>query len=95
MDWSSREEIQFLPIENITKELLSGLPNICGIAFVKRSYFKMGIVVAHEGYLIDQEDLIHASSEYNKTVNVDFMDYLLKEGKSRFDGIMIYKIQPN
>ena len=95
LDWSSREEIQFLPTESITKELLSRLPSICGIAFVKRSYFKMGIVVAHEGYLIDQENLIHASSEYNKTVNVDFTDYLLKEGKPRFDGIMVYKIQPD
>ena len=54
----------------------------------------MGIVIAHEGYLIDQEHLIHASSEHNKTVNVDFMDYLLKDGKPRFDGIMVYKIQP-
>ena len=55
----------------------------------------MGIVVAHEGYLIDQENLIHASSEFEKTVNGDFMDYLLKEGKPRFDGIMVYKIQPD
>ena len=93
LDWSSREEIQFLPTESITKELLSRLPSICGIAFVKRSYFKMGIVVAHEGYLIDQENLIHASSEFKKTVNGDFMDYLLKEGEPRFDGIMVYKIQ--
>jgi len=94
LDWSSKEKFQFLPTEKITENLLSRLPSVCGIAFVKRSYFKMGVVIAHEGYLIDQSNLIHASSEFEKTVDVDFMDYLMKDGKTRFDGIMIYKIEP-
>ena len=61
---------------------------------VKKSYFKMGIVIAHEGYLIDQTNLIHASSEFGKTVNVNFLDYLFKDGEPRFDGVMFYKINP-
>jgi hypothetical protein len=70
------------------------LPAVSGVAFVKKSYFKMGIVIAHEGYLIDQTNLIHASSEYNKTVNVDFLSYLFNDGDPRFDGVMFYKINP-
>ena len=93
LDWSSKVEIQYLPTRNVTEELLKTLPNVCGIAFVKRSYFKMGIIIAHEGYLIDQKNLIHASEEEGKTVDVNLIEYLNKNGNPRFDGIMIYKIE--
>ena len=44
------------------------LPRICGVAFVKKSYFKNGIVIAHEGYVINNKNLIHASSKEKMTV---------------------------
>ena len=93
LDWTSQEKIQFLPTEKATKDLLRRLPSICGVAFVKRSYFKMGIVVAHEGYIIDRKNLIHASSVEKKTVNVDFLSYLENNGEPRFDGIIVYEIR--
>ena len=95
LNWSSNETIQFIPTVNITENILLNLPAVSGVAFVKKSYFKMGIVIAHEGYLIDQTNLIHASSEYNKTVNVDFLSYLFNDGEPRFDGVMFYKINSN
>ena len=95
LNWSSKETIQFIPTVNITENILLNLPAISGIAFVKKSYFKMGIVIAHEGYLIDKTNLIHASSEHKKTVNVDFLSYLFNDGKPRFDGVMFYKINSN
>ena len=95
LNWSSNETIQFIPAVNITENILLNLPAVSGIAFVKKSYFKMGIVIAHEGYLIDQTDLIHASSEHNKTVNVDFLSYLFNDEEPRFDGIMFYKLNPS
>ncbi len=52
--------------------------------------FKMGIVVAHEGMVIDQKNLIHASSEYGETVNIDFMEYFFRQEGPLFDGVMIY-----
>ena len=94
LNWSSNETIQFIPTIKITENILLNLPAVSGVAFVKKSYFKMGIVIAHEGYLIDQTNLIHASSEHNKTVNVDFLSYLFNDGDPRFDGIMFYKINP-
>ena len=94
LNWSSNETIQFIPTVKITENILLNLPAVSGIAFVKKSYFKMGIVIAHEGYLIDQTNLIHASSEHNKTVNVDFLSYLFNDGEPRFDGVMFYKINP-
>ena len=94
LNWSSNETIKFIPTVKITENILLNLPAVSGVAFVKKSYFKMGIVIAHEGYLIDQTNLIHASSEYNKTVNVDFLSYLFNDGDPRFDGVMFYKINP-
>jgi len=64
LNWSSEETIYFIPSEKINENILLKLPQVCGLAFVKREYFKLGIVIAHEGYLIDQTNLIHASSEF-------------------------------
>lgn len=95
LDWTSHETIQFLPSENIHKIHLEKLPELCGVAFVKRSYFKMGIVIAHEGFLIDRTNLIHASSEFDKTVNVNFISYLFEGDKPKFNGVIFYSIQPS
>jgi hypothetical protein len=57
-------KIYFIPSEKINENILLKLPQVCGLAFVKREYFKLGIVIAHEGYLIAQTNLIHASSEF-------------------------------
>jgi hypothetical protein len=62
---------------------------------VKREYFKLGIVIAHEGYLIDQTNLIHASSEFGQTVNMDFLNYLTSDEKPRFNGVIFYRINPS
>ena len=92
IDWSSKENIGYIPSRSIDKNILSKLPPVCGVAFVKKEYFKLGIVIAHEGYLIDRSDLIHASSEFGETVNVNLIDYLKKDEKYRFDGVMFFKV---
>ncbi len=92
LNWSLKETIHFLPYQNIDEKIFSHLPLVCGVAFVKRSYFKLGIVIAHEGYLIDGKYLIHASSEQNKTVQVEIINYL---NDKRFDGVMFYNIKNN
>ena len=94
LDWAKKTTVYFIPHEKINKELLSKFPDVCGVAFVKKAYFKMGIVVAHEGMVIDQKNLIHASSEYGETVNVDFMEYFFREEGPLFDGVMIYRFVP-
>ena len=74
--------------------MLSNLPSICGAAFVKKDYFKNGIVIDHEGYVLNGKDLIHSSSIEKKTVNVDLLSYLKKgEQAFRFDGIMFFDIR--
>jgi hypothetical protein len=92
LNWTSKELIQFIPIEKINRGFLEKLPKSCGVAFVKRDYFKLGIVIAHEGFLIDNSRLFHASSEMGKTVEVDFLSYMKINKKYRFDGVMFYRL---
>ena len=92
LGWSSVQNISFIPVENVSHMNMEKLQEVCGVAFVKRSYFSSGIMIAHEGYLIDRERLIHASSVEGKTINVPFLEYLNNNGNPRFDGVMIYKI---
>tara|TARA_Y100001934_G_C12273123_1_gene736003 strand:- start:376 stop:1212 length:837 start_codon:yes stop_codon:yes gene_type:complete len=92
LDWTSNQNISFIPSEMVRRVNLQDLPSVCGVAFVKRSYFKMGIVIAHEGFLIDRKSLIHASSKEGETVEVDFFNYYFSEDGPRFDGIMVYTL---
>ena len=92
LNWNTNHKIGYLPTKNISEITLKNLPKICGVAFVKESYFKMGVVIAHEGFLINGKDFIHASSKRKKTVRDDFFTYIFEDGKPRFDGIMLFKI---
>ncbi len=92
--WSKNIQLSYIPNNNIDLELLEKLPQVCGLAFVRTSYFKDGLVIAHEGILIDKKYLIHASSLTNNTAKVNFINYYFVNGEPRFDGIMIYKFVP-
>jgi len=94
LDWSRKIQLSYIPNTKIDIKLLEKLPIVCGIAFVKKSYFKDGLAIAHEGILIDQQDLIHASSFAGKTVRADLLDYYFEDENPLFDGIMIYKFVP-
>ncbi|MEM0912371.1 MAG: hypothetical protein AAGJ37_15460, partial [Pseudomonadota bacterium] len=75
----------------------------------KEAYFDMGIVMAHEGMILDGKSLLHAGQVAKETVIEDFMgyyfktkDFKLKDSQqqdsqvkeARFDGIMLYKLKP-
>ena len=91
LNWSRKIQLSYIPNYSINSDLFEKLPQICGIAFVRKSYFINGLAIAHEGILIDKKDLIHASSDAGRTVKVNLLDYYFKDGKPIFDGIMIYK----
>jgi len=94
LDWLKKIQLSFIPNNKIDLELLEKLPKVCGVAFVRESNFKDGLAIAHEGILINQNDLIHASSDANKTVRVNLLDYYFSDENPLFDGIMIYKFVP-
>jgi len=94
LNWEKKTTVSYIPSEWITEGLLKSLPEVCGVAFVKKEWMKMGLIIAHEGMVIDQKNLIHASSEYGETVNVDFMEYYFRQDGPLFDGVMIYGFNP-
>ena len=55
LGWTSKELINFIPLEKLNDQIMDKLPKICGVAFVKKSYFKNGIAIAHEGYIINNK----------------------------------------
>ena len=93
LGWTSKELINFIPVKKINNQIMQKLPKVCGVAFVKKSYFKNGIVIAHEGYVINKKNLIHASSKEKMTVNVDFLAYLSGKKEDQFDGVMFFDIK--
>lgn len=95
LDWQRPMMVHYIPNQEITSELLAKLPTITGVAFVKPNYFKMGLVMGHEGMLIDGKYLVHASQTAGKTVKVDFLSYYFQETGPIFGGIMIFEFKQN
>jgi hypothetical protein len=91
LNWEQPVATHYIDRGHVNKALLSKLPDVVGIAFVKKAFFKNGIAIGHEGILIDQTELVHASSDSGKTVKVDFLEYFGEDSGRAFDGIMIYK----
>ena len=94
MDWSKKIQLSYIPNKFISLDLLDKLPQICGIAFVREAYIKNGLIIAHEGILLDKINLVHASSDSGQTAKVNFMEYYFNGKKPNFDGIMVYKFVP-
>jgi hypothetical protein len=44
--------------------------------------------------VIDQKNIIHASSEYGKTVKMNFMDYYFRNDGPLFDGVLFFEFHP-
>ena len=91
LDWFQKVELAYISNDNIDSSLLEKLPQVCGIAFVRKSGFQNGLAIAHEGILIDKKYLVHASSIEKETVKVNFLKYYFNNKEPRFDGIMLYK----
>lgn len=92
LDWSLPVNVHYIPNSHITAKLLAKLPKTIGVAFVKESYFNVGVVMAHEGMILDGTYLLHAGQVAQETVKQDFMDYYFTESGARFDGIMLYEL---
>ncbi len=95
LNWNRDMTAHYIPNNQITKELLAKLPTIVGVTFVKPAYFKMGIVMGHEGMIIDGKHLVHASQSAGETVKLDFLKYYFPEEGPFFGGIMIFEFKQN
>jgi hypothetical protein len=94
IDWEKGIELPFIRKQFITPELLKKLPAVCGVGIIQQELFKKGIAIAHEGFLFDGKDFIHASIDAGKVKREDFLRYCRKKKKGSLmpvcDGIVLY-----
>lgn len=93
ISWKRATTIRYLRQSDVSPALLARLPaSIAGVAFVREKLFPKGIAVAHEGFVVDRQWLVHADSITKKTVRTQLCDYLRKNA-DWFDGVMIFSIE--
>jgi hypothetical protein len=91
--WEKKIELPYIPQSKVTQALLKRLPGVVGVGLVRTSLFSKGIIIAHEGMILDGKNFVHASSTAMKVVNEDFYSYIQKmkkNGRPLSDGIVIY-----
>ncbi|MDZ7263330.1 MAG: DUF1460 domain-containing protein [candidate division KSB1 bacterium] len=98
LDWEKEVELAYIPRTHITPALLQRLPAVCGVAVVQKELFKNGIIIGHEGILLDGKDFIHSSKYTRRVVREDFYRYTRKRKKYVLtpvcDGIVLYQMKP-
>ena len=94
LNWEREVGAYYVPNNELGPNFLKRLPGVCGAAFVKKSLFELGIIIGHEGMLIDNQFLVHASSTEGETVKIDFLSYYFSEPEGIFDGVMFYEFRP-
>ena len=85
-------EITYIPTASVSKELLSRMPLVAGVAFLKDGDERIGLDIRHEGFILSGSRLVHASSQKRGVVEEDFSDYLFNGNLPRFDGIVFFEL---
>lgn len=89
-NWSQPMTIQYIKRSNFSVDKLKALPRTLGVAFVKRSNWPLGVVVGHEGILIDG-DLYHSGSVATGLHKIE--DYFREVfPKSPWEGVIFFHI---
>lgn len=90
IDWERKLTVRFLPVTHLNEQILQQLPRAYGVAFLKRKNMKNSFLVSHEGILIADDRLHHASSRAGRVIESPLFEYL--EGSS-FDGMLFFGIR--
>ncbi len=95
IDWQKKITLKYIPNEYITKELFRVLPESVGIAFIRKEDAEVGLDVAHEGFLFDNQLFLHASSVEKRIVAINFWDYYFTgdDHIPKFDGVIFFEIK--
>ena len=95
INWEKEVVLKYIPHKYITENLIDKLPKSVGIAFIRKEDAQIGLDVAHEGFLFDNQLFLHASSIEKKVVAISFWDYYFTEDgyTPRFDGVIFFEIK--
>ncbi|MBU3958998.1 MAG: DUF1460 domain-containing protein [Candidatus Omnitrophica bacterium] len=88
--WKKTITIKYIKRGDFTIDKLKKLPRSIGIAFVKKSNWPIGVIIGHEGILIDG-DLYHSSCPTLGLYKIE--DYLSESFPfSDWEGMMLFEI---
>lgn len=87
--WSKTVSAYYIPMKYIDNKFMKSLPsNALGVGFVRKKNFKIGVVISHEGFILNKNYLVHADSILGKVSKVDFVKYC-QDNSDYFDGVII------
>lgn len=87
IEWEEEITIPYVAKEDIREV---DFPEIVGVAFLYPGDEEIGLDVRHEGFVLDGQNLIHASSTQEEVVEEDFFNYL---EESDFMGVHFFEIR--
>ena len=95
INWEKEIVLKYIPNRYITKDLIDKLPKSVGMAFIRKGNAPIGLDIAHEGFLFDNQLFLHASLVEKKVVGINFWDYYFTEENytPRFDGVIFFEIR--
>ncbi len=88
IDWEQEIILPYIKISDLN-QILPILPPVVGVAFIRAGDEAIGLDVRHEGFLIDGQKLIHASSFHGKVVDENFFDFL---GRNNYQGVNFFRL---
>ncbi len=88
IDWKKQINLDYVNKEDASK-VIKNLPQVAGVMFIKDGDEEIGLDVRHEGFIIDNQELVHASSTFGEVRRENFLDYL---ESSDYDAVNFYKI---
>lgn len=89
VNWSKKVKAYYIPCSLVNSSLMSKLSRKAyGVGFVREKAFPIGVVISHEGFIVDGKYLVHASSVEKRVEKVNLEDYV-KQNSDYFDGIII------
>ena len=89
--WTKRVSLAYIPRDGFTPRMLAPLPRVLGMAFVKKENWDKGLIVGHEGLLIDG-DLYHASLKRGVVREKKYLAAGFP--KSNWEGMLLFKLAP-
>jgi hypothetical protein len=87
--WTKKVDMSYIPRAGFTPGKLAPLPRVLGIAFVKKANWAQGLIVGHEGLLIDG-DLYHASPRGGVVVEKNYL--AARFPASPWEGMILFQL---
>ena len=88
IDWQEEITINEIRTQNVS-EVVDNLPEVAGVMFMRDSNSDIGLDINHEGFVLDGEDLVHASPTHGQVYREDFLTYL---ANSNYDSVAFYEV---